>query len=91
MAKHTELVRDPESPSGARFCLDSVLRDDEDNRREFAFVWRGTVRSPEGFQARPAYFDWPMLGRTIREAIATKSISPQEADAFFRALMGIAP
>lgn len=89
MATHTELVHDPESPKGFRFCLDRVVRDDDDGRVEYAFVWRGTARSTEGFQPRPAYFDWASIGRTLRLAFSKGGISREEFEAFQRALMGL--
>lgn len=86
MARHTEILHDPKSPEGARFCLDRV---ENDGRIEYAFVWRGTKASPDGFQARPAYFDWDSLGRTIRLSFADGAIPTDDQQAFLRALLGI--
>lgn len=92
MATHTELVNVPGDAAGyassARFCLDEVERDDADGRTEWAFVWRGNQRTPDGFQLRPAYFDWELLGRTIRLALTSGKIPKEAVDAFERALAG---
>lgn len=88
MATHEELVAIPFHHGRYRFCLDRVVRDDEDGRIEFAFVWRGNKRSPNGFCPRPGYFDWPLLGRSIRQAMVEGRIDAEEASSFLMALVG---
>ena len=86
MARHTELVHLPGS-EGYRFCLDSVVTDD--GRTEYAFVWRGTRVNPDGFQPRPAYFDWEGLAQTIRLGFSENAIPHEDKDRFLRALFGL--
>ncbi len=88
MATHEELVAIPFDDGKYRFCLDRVVRDDEDGRIEFAFVWRGNKRSPDGFSPRPAYFGWPLLGKSIRQAIVEGKIDADDAGSFLMALVG---
>ena len=66
MPTHTKLVYDPQSPEENRFCLDRVQCDDG---VEYAFVWRGTAKSEDGYQLPPAYFDWERLGRAVPEVV----------------------
>lgn len=77
MATHTELIS--RSFGNVRFCLDRVVRDDEEDERiEYAFVWRGTASSPDGFVHRPAYFNFELLGEILREAITREDILQRE-------------
>ncbi len=88
MATHEELAAIPFSDGKHRFCLDRVVRDDEDGRIEFAFVWRGNKKSPDGFSPRPAYFGWQLLGKAIRQAMVEGKIDAEEAGNFLMALVG---
>lgn len=88
MAKHTELVGVPLPGGRCRFCLDQVIRDDEDGRVEYAFVWRGNRRSPNWFIARPAYFDFTLLATTMQKALAEGKIPSKAAKQLLRVLSG---
>lgn len=90
MPRHTELASIRIDQGNYRFCLDSVVRNDEDNRTEYAFVWRGTSASPEGFVPKPAYFNGELLGRTIRQAFANDKLPDKEIGGFVRGLFGTA-
>jgi hypothetical protein len=82
MAKHDELVSNPTQCGNHRFCLDRVIRDDSNNEVEYAFVWRGTAKSKDGFILRPAYFDWEDLGKLIKKAFIEEQISEDEFKSF---------
>ena len=88
MPKHEELVGIPFHNGNYRFCLDRVARDDEDGRLEYAFVWRGTKKSPDGFMPKPAYFDLALLGSTLRQAMAEGKLPAASAEEFLAALLG---
>ena len=89
MATHTELVNVPFEGGSYRFCLDRVVRDDEDDRVEYAFVWRGTSASADGFNPRPAYFDWGLLGQAIRQAFVSGMLDRNECNEFCEAIIGL--
>ncbi len=92
MTKHRkELASVPFHNGQYRFCLDEVVRDDEDNRIEFAFVWRGSKVSPDAFIPKPAYFDWELLGQTIRKAVKSGELPQNEFNAFIMELMDLNP
>ena len=74
MAKHTELVSVSSDDGEMRFCLDSVIRDDEDGREEFALVWRGTKTSKDGFNFCPAYFTGELIGELVGKALRVKNV-----------------
>lgn len=88
MATHTELESISIEGGRYRFCLDRVIRDDEDGRTEYSFVWRGTTSSPDGFIPRPAYFSFRRLGELLHQAIANGAISEEEASEFLLFLVG---
>lgn len=70
MATHQELTNLLFEDGQYRFCLDRVIREEGDSRTEYAFVWRGTAQSPDGFVLRPAYFSFRLLGKLLHKAIA---------------------
>ena len=88
MAKHQELISIALESGKYRFCLDRVIRDDEDNRIEYAFVWRGTAVSPDGFVLRPAYFNFQLLGQLLHKAIADKVLSQEDVSKLLLSLVG---
>jgi len=53
MSKHKEIASIIFANGKFRFCLDEVIRDDEDGRIEYALVWRGTSASIDGFVVPP--------------------------------------
>lgn len=88
-AQHQELTSIPFHEGNYRFCLDRVVRGDEDGRVEYAFVWRGNKRSPNGFTPKPAYFDFTLLGRVLRQSLAEGKIPSEDAKDFLAALVGL--
>ena len=91
MAKHKKELASIAFHDGQyRFCLDEVIRDDEDNRTEYAFVWRGSKVSPDAFIPKPAYFDWQLLAQTIRAAIKDGALPKKEFQVFLLELMDLA-
>ena len=90
MAKHVREIASVEFHEGQyRFCLDEVLRDDEDGRTEYAFVWRGNKKTPEGFVPKSAYFDWPLLGDLIRKAVKSDPALKEKVGGFLISFLGI--
>lgn len=85
MAKHQKIaeIKDPNWHNS--FCLDEVIH--ENGNKDWAFVWRGTKISPEGFVNKPAYFDWNILGKLIKKSFVEKKVSDMEILEFFRGLM----
>jgi len=71
-----------------RFCLDFVDRSDEDEDNTYAFVWRGTRVSADGFNPRHAYFTFSDLGQILHNFF-----SREENDAlrkeFLKALLNL--
>lgn len=93
--KHEELVSEslPErllrDGVARRFCLERIARHDEADRRyDYAFTYRGMKHRPNGLLLRPAYFNWPQLGRLIRHAKDGGHISGEQFDEFERELRG---
>jgi len=89
MARHSELASIPFNDGRHRFCLDRVIRDEEDGRIEFAFVWRGTITSPDGFVPKPAYFNFDLMGRTIKQAIDNGAITFNELAELLCSISGL--
>lgn len=88
MATHTEIESISIEGGRYRFCLDRVIRDDEDGRTEYSFVWRGTTTSPDGFIPRQAYFSFNLLGQLLHRAIVNHSISEDNAKELLLSLIG---
>jgi len=72
-----------------RFCLDLIPEDDESYSPDhpYRLVWRGDRRGPNRFVIRPAYFDWALLGETIRRALDSGQLTFAEFQPFFEALL----
>ena len=87
MAHHNEMTSIPAVDEGCRFCLDDVIRDDEDGRHELSLVCRGTKATPDGFIPKPAYFSWDLLGRLIRKAIDNGDVSIDDFQPFMTRLL----
>ncbi len=88
MPRHEKLFGIPFSNGAYQFCLDRIDQSDTGEDTRYAFVWRGTSRGPEGFQQRPAYFDWMLLGQALRIAITAGHLTPQQVNEFFLGLCG---
>lgn len=88
MATHQELTNLLFEDGQYRFCLDRVIRDEGDSRTEYAFVWRGTAQSPDGFVLRPAYFSFRLLGKLLHKTIAEGILPEDEASEFLLFLIG---
>jgi hypothetical protein len=88
MPKHMELVSISADDPNYRFCLDQVEWEDEENRTEYAFVWRGTRASSEGFVPKPAYFKGKLLGSLLKQAFIEGRLPDNEIGAFVRGLLG---
>jgi len=87
MPKHKELVSINFHEGKYRFSLDEVLRDDEDGRTEYAFVWRGTKKSKDALMPKHAYFTWELLGKLLRKAYSEGKISDENVNEFARGLL----
>lgn len=88
MATHQELTSISFHDGQHRFCLDRVIRDDEDGRVEYSLVWRGTASSTDGFVPRPAYFNLQMLGTLLHNAIAEGTLPEDDGSEFLLFLVG---
>ena len=86
MGKHEKLVSIPFQDGKHNFCLDRVPCDDEKGTFNYAFVWRGNKKSPDGFIAKPAYFGWRILGQAIRKAINEGKVPAQDKKDFLAEL-----
>lgn len=74
-----------------RFCLDLMPEDDENYSPDhpYPFVWRGDTRGPNSFVIRPAYFNWTILGETIRRALVNGRLPFEEFESFVRSVLGL--
>ena len=72
-----------------RFCLDLIPEDDENYSPDhpYRFVWRGDPRGPNNLVLRPAYFNFELLGETIRRALESGRLTFAELQPFFEALL----
>lgn len=72
-----------------RFCLDLIPENDENYSPDhpYRFVWRGDERGPDSFIIRPAYFNWEILGETIRQALDNGRLTFAEFQPFLEALL----
>lgn len=85
MPKHTKLTGIGSEDGKYNFCLDRIT----DGDFPYSIVWRGTKDGPDRFIPRPAYFDFQMLGKLIRQAVTEKKVSGDEFVQFLRALTGL--
>lgn len=83
---HEELVSISFNDDRNRFCLDKVT-DPNGNVEHYAFVWRGNAKGSNGFVMKPAYFNWKILGQTIRKAMTAGDIPDDDAKDFLAALV----
>ena len=87
--RHETLSRKEFDGGSYSLSLDRIERLDEDNRIEFAFVWRGDRRGPDYIVQKPAYFNWQWAGYLIRQAIANDRLTINDIEPFLRSLMDL--
>jgi len=76
--------------SGAnRFCLDRIPENDENFSPEYPYrlAWRGDSTGADKLVLRPAYFNWALLGKTVRQALDNGRLTFAEFQPFLEALL----
>jgi hypothetical protein len=82
--KHEQLLCIEPTNNGKTLWLERV--DLVDGACMHRFVWRGTRKSKNSFNPRPAHFNWAWLGELIGNALRQGHIGDQDKNEFLNAL-----
>ena len=87
MNKSTELVSIPYHGGKYRLCLDRV----NGKENTYVLVWRGNVKTPDGYNRRPAHFHLHDLGTLIRLAVEAGHFGKEEISQIGGGLLNLEP